>query len=119
MILWNGGLQIQSGMCIVAQSGTLAKGTIYIYNMSRESDRPQITAQKKGTFATKVRGVSRETPLFSWCFHRYSPLFRKVLILGSTYTFQPKILSFLLAEPLTFDKKISFPLANHFLFDRS
>ena len=53
----------------------------------------------------KVRGVSCDTPLFSWRYPSLSDLlFRKVFILGSTYTFQPKFLSFLLVEPLTFDK---------------
>lgn len=45
---------------------------------------------RKGESPQKVRGVSCDTPLFSWRLPIvFNPLFRKVLILGSTYTFQP------------------------------
>lgn len=45
---------------------------------------------KRGLSQPKVRGVSCDTPLFSWRLPIvFNPLFRKVLILGSTYTFQP------------------------------
>ena len=73
------GAQIDSGIYSCVLRISLAKGTIFIYNMSRESDRPHITAQKKGTFETKSkRRILRYASIFvvfSIVIVRYSEKF--------------------------------------------
>lgn len=94
-----------------------AKGYSSTYvHIPRESvARLYTVPREKGTFATKSkRRILRYASIFVAFAHRFQSVIPKSSHSRVDLHFSTEFLSFLLVESLTFDKKVSFPLADRF-----
>lgn len=132
------GAQIDRGIYICVLRGTLAKGTIFACAMSRERgaiahslarkgipppmymSREKVwlayiqSSTKRGVTTKSKRRILRYASIFVAFAHRFQSVIPKSSHSRVDLHFSTEFLSFLLVESLTFDKKVSFPLADRF-----
>ena len=132
------GAQIDSGIYICVLRGTLAKRDYLTCAMSRERgaitnslarkgipppmymSREKVwlayiqSSTKRGVTTKSKRRILRYASIFVAFAHRFQSVIPKSSHSRVDLHFSTEFLSFLLVESLTFDKKVSFPLADRF-----